>query len=250
MFGFGKYTIIFIIIIVLLLLMILNSNNCMENFSNKDKPNNKDVQKQIDRGEKTVTKGLNLISQIIEKNLSKNVNSKELVKKVKIDIEDILRDISGIIGLSIILSMTINTNKISNKETISTFVDAVYLTQTNIKDIKQSLGLENTETKVTKYTELINKTNIDFMENISPIISNTGDSLSEVIELSLSQSVTNPTVILKSLNSALNSMMDLLRYSMIIYISNPSNKIDEMPVSDRLKFLQTQINSLQNKLSK
>lgn len=256
MFGLGRYTnIIFIIIIVLLLWIILKSNKFMENFTNKpnnkdNKPNNKDVKKQIDRGNKTVTKGLNSISQIIEKNLSKNVNSKELVNKTKIDIEDILRDISSLIGLSMILSMSIDEYKMQQTEATAKFVDAVYLTQTSIKDIKQSLGLKDTKTKVTKHTELINKTNIDFMTNISPLISETGDSLSDVIVLSLSQSVSDPKVILKSINIALNSMMDVLRYSMVMYISNPLNKIDEMPISDRLKFLQTQIDSLQNKLSK
>ena len=253
MFGFGKYTILFIIIIVLLLLMTLKSNKFMENFSNNDnnKSNNEDVKKQIDHGEQTITKGLKLISQIIEENLSINVKSKELVDKLKIEIEGILRDISGIIGISIILSMMIETNKMQLLTESSTkFVDAVFLTQTNIINIKQSLGLKDIETNVNKHTELINEINIDFMAKISPIISETGDLLSEVIVLSLSQSVTNPIVILNYINIALNSMTDILKYSMIMYISNPLNKIEEMSLSDRLNFLQTQINNLQNKLSK
>ena len=135
-------------------------------------------------------------------------------------------------------------------ESSTKFVDAVFLTQTNIINIKQSLGLKDIETNVNKHTELINEINIDFMAKISPIISETGDLLSEVIVLSLSQSVTNPIVILNYINIALNSMTDILKYSMIMYISNPLNKIEEMSLSDRLNFLQTQINNLQNKLSK
>jgi hypothetical protein len=227
----------------------------MEYFTNKpntknNKSYNIEVKKLIERGEKTVRKGQNLILQTIQRNLPKNVNSKDLVGKLKKNIEDTLTDISGIVAISVIISMKLNINKMSQTEATKKFIDAVYLTQINIKDIKQNLGLKNTKTKITKHTELLSQSNNDFMTKILPIMDTTSKSVEEVIELSLSKSVKNPRMLLKSMNIALISMTNLLRYSMIIYISNPSNKIDEIPMSDRLNLLEIMINTLENKILK